>query len=180
MAAIIITGTPGTGKTTVSDIVSKTLNYSLIHLNDLIIEKHLYNGHDDKKGYKIVDMEALSREINLLLTHVNEQVIIEGHLAHDFEVGELVEYVIVLRARPSVLRKRLNKREWSDSKIQENVEAEALDLCTFEAVEVHGDKVHELDTSDLDVYEVAEIIIQILDGNKQLPPGKINFLEELF
>jgi adenylate kinase len=74
----------------------------------------------------------------------------------------------------------LNKREWSDSKIQENVEAEALDLCTFEAVEIHGDKVHEVDTSDLDVDEVAEIIIQILNGKKQLPPGKINFLDELF
>ena len=75
---------------------------------------------------------------------------------------------------------RLKKREWPDSKIQENVEAEALDLCTFESVEIHGDKVHEVDTSDLDVDDVSEIIIQILNGNKQLPPGKINFLEELF
>ena len=47
-------------------------------------------------------------------------------------------------------------------------------------MEIHGDKVHELDTSDLKADEVTEIIIQILNGNKQLPPGKINFLEELF
>ena len=67
MAAVIITGTPGTGKTTVSNIVSKNLNSPLIHINDLINEKHIYNGHDDKKGYKIVDMVALSTEINLLL-----------------------------------------------------------------------------------------------------------------
>jgi adenylate kinase len=180
MAAVIITGTPGTGKTTISKIVAKILNAPLIALNELIIEKHLYNGHDDKKGYKIVDMESLSGEINLILNSIDKQLIIEGHLAHDFGVDEQVQSVIVLRARPSVLRKRLNKREWSDSKIQENVEAEALDLCTFEAVEIHGDKVHEVDTSDLDVDEVAEIIIQILNGKKQLPPGKINFLEELF
>ncbi len=180
MTAIIITGTPGTGKTTVSKIVAKTLKSHLIALNDFIIEKQLYNGHDEKKGYKIVDMDTLSREINFTLNKINKQVIIEGHLAHDFEVDELVEAVIVLRARPNILRKRLNKREWSDSKIQENIEAEALDLCTFEAVEMHGDKVHELDTSDLEVDEVAEIIIQIINGNKQLHPGKINFLEELF
>ena len=150
MAAVIITGTPGTGKTTVSNIVSKNLNSPLIHINDLINEKHIYNGHDDKKGYKIVDMVALSTEINLLLTKINEQVIIEGHLAHDFEVDEHVELVIVLRARPSVLRKRLNQRGWSHSKIQENVEAEALDICTYEAVEIHGKKVNELDTCNLD------------------------------
>ena len=180
MTAVIITGTPGTGKTTVSKIVAKTLNSSLMPINDLILEKHLYDGHDAEKGYKIVDMDALSREINLAITSTNERVIIEGHLAHDFGVDELVEFVIVLRARPSVLRKRLNTREWSDSKIQENVESEALDICTFEAVEIHGDKVNELDTSDLNVNEVAEIVIQILKGKKQLPPGKINFLEELF
>jgi adenylate kinase len=119
-------------------------------------------------------------EINSTLNKIDKQVIIEGHLAHDFEFDEAVESVIVLRARPNILRKRLNKRKWSDSKIQENIEAEALDLCTFEAVEIHGDKVNELDTSDLDVDEVAEIIIQIINGNKQLPPGKINFLEEMF
>ncbi|MGB7968946.1 MAG: adenylate kinase family protein [Methanobacterium sp.] len=180
MAAVIITGTPGTGKTTVSKIVSKTLNTPLIALNELIIDKHLYNGHDDEKGYKIVDMEALSSEINLILDSTDKQLIIEGHLAHDLGVDEKVDTVIVLRARPSVLRDRLKKREWPDSKIQENVEAEALDLCTFESVETHGDKVHEVDTSDLDVDDVSEIIIQILNGNKQLPPGKINFLEELF
>jgi adenylate kinase len=180
MAAVIITGTPGTGKSTVSKIVAKTLNTTLIGINDLIIEKHLYNGYDSEKGYKIVDMEALSREIKLLIDNTDEQLILEGHLAHDFEVDKLVELVIVLRARPNVLRKRLNTREWSYSKIHENVEAEALDLCTFEAVELHGDKVHELDTSDLDVNEVAEIIIQILNGEIYLPPGKINFLEELF
>ncbi len=180
MAAVIITGTPGTGKTTVSKILAKTLKSSLIPLNDLIDEKHLYNGYDDEKGYKIVDMEALSREINQILAATDEQVIIEGHLAHDFDKDELVTSVIVLRTRPNILRRRLCNREWSDSKITENVEAEALDLCTYEAVEIHGDKVHEVNTSDLEVEEVVEIIIQILNGKKKLPPGEINFLEELF
>ena len=77
MAAVIITGTPGTGKTTVSKIVSKTLKSQLIALNELIIQKHLYNGHDDKKGYKIVDMDALASEINLILKSTDKQLIIE-------------------------------------------------------------------------------------------------------
>ena len=63
-------------------------------------------------------------------------------------------------------------------KIRENLEAEALDICTFEAVEIHGQKVNELDTSDLSVEEVAELIIQILDDKKYFPPGKLNFLED--
>jgi adenylate kinase len=180
MAGIIITGTPGTGKTTISKIVANKLKYPLIAVNDLIIEKHLYNGHDKQKGYKVVDMHKLSKEIEVVVNHSSEKIIIEGHLAHNFGIDELVEIVIVLRARPQVLRERLNKREWTDSKVQENIESEALDICTFEAVEIHGKKVNELDTSNLTAEQVAGIIIEILDGKKQFPPGKINFLDDMY
>ena len=74
----------------------------------------------------------------------------------------------------------MDKREWTNSKIQENIEAEALDICIFEAVEIHGEKVNELDTSDLEVEEVADLIIEVLNGEKNFPPGKLNFLEDLY
>ena len=79
-----------------------------------------------------------------------------------------------------ILRKRLNKREWSNSKVQENLEAEALDICTFEAVEMYGERVNELDTSDIGVEEVADLIIEVLNGKKYFPPGNLNFLEDLY
>ena len=180
MVAIIITGSPGTGKTTVSKIVAKNLESPLININDLITEKHIYNGYDEEKGYKVVDLSSLSREIKLALDEFSKEqlIVIEGHLAHYFDVEELVETVIVLRSRPDILRKRLNRRKWSDSKVQENLEAEALDICTFEAVEIHGEKVNELDTSDLGVEDVVELVIEILDGKKHFSPGKLNFLED--
>ncbi|MFY9637512.1 MAG: AAA family ATPase [Methanobacterium sp.] len=179
MVAVLITGTPGTGKTTVSKIVAKKLECPLIAVNDLVVEKQIYNGYDEEKGYKVVDLHALSREIKLVLKYSNnERVIVEGHLAHYFDEDELVETVIVLRSRPDILRKRLDIRKWNDSKIRENLEAEALDICTFEAVEIHGQKVNELDTSDLSVEDVAELIIEILDDKKYFPPGKLNFLED--
>jgi adenylate kinase len=179
MVAVLITGTPGTGKTTVSKIVAKKLECPLIAVNDLVVEKQIYNGYDEEKGYKVVDLHALSKEIKLVLKYSNnERVIVEGHLAHYFDEDELVETVIVLRSRPDILRKRLDIRKWNDSKIRENLEAEALDICTFEAVEIHGKNVNELDTSDLSVEDVAEIIIEILNDKKYFPPGKINFLED--
>jgi adenylate kinase len=181
MKTIIITGTPGTGKTTVSKIISNKLESSLIAVNDLIEEKHIYNGYDAEKGYKLVDIDALSKEISVKLSGSNDEyMIVEGHLAHEFNDDEHVDIVIVLRARPDILRKRLNKRNWSHSKVQENIEAEALDICTFESVELHREKVHELDTSDLDADEVADIIIEIVSGKKNFPPGNLNFLDDLY
>jgi adenylate kinase len=181
MAAIIISGTPGTGKTSVSQIVANKLESDLVAVNDLVDEKNIYNGYDENKGYKLVDLNALSREITSILENSRDkQVIVEGHLAHLFENNDLVDVVIILRARPDILGKRLYKREWTNSKIQENLEAEALDICIFEAVEIHGDKVNELDTTDLDLEEVADLVIEIINGKKNFPPGKLNFLEDLY
>ena len=129
MKTIIITGTPGTGKTTVSKIISNKLESSLVAVNDLIEEKHIYNGYDAEKDYKLVDIDALSKEIKVKLSSSNDEyMIIEGHLAHEFKDEEDVDTVIVLRARPDILRKRLNKRNWSNSKVQENLEADELAL----------------------------------------------------
>ena len=181
MTAVLISGTPGTGKTTASKIASKILKYPLMAVNDLVNDKNLYNGHDPEKGYKVVDLDALSKEIETRIENLNEEhLLIEGHLAHTFKNEDLVDIVIVLRTRPEILRKRLNTRGWSNSKVHENLEAEALDICTFEAVETHGDKVNELDTSDIDVKEVADIIVEIIEGKKHFPPGNLNFLEDLY
>ena len=60
MTAVLITGTPGTGKTTASKITAKILNCPLVVVNDLVNNKNLYDGYDPEKGYKVVDLEALS------------------------------------------------------------------------------------------------------------------------
>ncbi|MBZ2165970.1 adenylate kinase family protein [Methanobacterium spitsbergense] len=180
MTAVLITGTPGTGKTTVSRIVAEKLETSLLAVNDLVDEKHIYNEIDAEKGYKVVDLDTLLNEIKIIVENSDkDHIIVEGHLAHEFS-SDVVDMVIVLRARPDILRKRLNKRGWSDSKVYENLEAEALDICTFEAVEIHGKKVNELDTSDINVEEVADIVIEIINYKKHFPPGNLNFLEELY
>ena len=51
---IFITGTPCTGKTTVSEVLSDKLNCRLIKINDLAIENDFVLGIDDDKGYKII------------------------------------------------------------------------------------------------------------------------------
>ncbi len=175
---ILITGTPGVGKTTVSSILVEKTGAHLIDVNELVNEKHLYTGIDEERGYKIVDLDALFQEMDKLIGKVNpeEYVVVEGHLSHLFESSDLV---IVLRANPDVLRVRMKAKGWKTAKIRENIEAEAIDICSYEAFEIHGDKVNEIDTSDISPEQVADLIIDVIKGDKRFPVGSVDFLEYL-
>ena len=79
---IFITGTPCTGKTTVSEILSQRLNCRLVKINDLAIENDFVLGIDEDKGYKVIDIDALNDEVSEIISKSDELIIFEGHLAH--------------------------------------------------------------------------------------------------
>ena len=172
---ILITGTPGTGKTTISPLLAEKLGCYLVDINQLVEEKQLYTGVDPEKGYKIVDLDSLEGELHKIVdVTLNESncIIIEGHLAHYFPVAE---WVIVFRTDPNVLKGRLEQRNWGELKIRENLEAEALDICTWEAYQIHTTNVHEVDTSGLTPEEAVNTVFEIISGKKSCPPGEIDF-----
>lgn len=176
---ILITGTPGVGKTTVSSILVEKTGAYLVDINKLVDEKHLYTGIDEERGYKIVDMDALFNEMNEIIDEIDDHdkhVVVEGHLSHLFENSDLV---IVLRANPDVLRSRMKTKGWKAAKIRENIEAEAIDICSYEAFEIHGDKVNEIDTSNIPPEHVADLIIDVINGVKSFPVGNVDFLDYL-
>ena len=117
---IFITGTPCTGKTTVSEVLASKLNCRLIKINDLAIENDFILGIDEDKGYKVIDIPALNEKVSEIINDSDELIIFEGHLAH---LCDGADKVIVLRVRPEILQSRLEARNYSESKIHENLEA---------------------------------------------------------
>jgi adenylate kinase len=174
---ILITGTPGVGKTTVSGTLAQKLNAHLIDINQLVNEKHIYTGVDEVRKYKIVDLDALFDEITIIINKINSKfIIVEGHLSHLYEKSDIV---IVLRANPHVLEQRMKTKEWGEDKIRENIEAEAIDVCSYEAYEIHGDKTNEIDTSNISHERVVDLMVDMIKGDKKFPVGSIDFLEYL-
>ena len=171
---IFITGTPCTGKTTVSEVLSNRLNCKLIKINDLAIENDFVLGIDEDKGYKVIDIDALDEKVSQLIS--DDLTIFEGHLSH---LCHGADKVIVLRVRPEILQKRLKARDYSDSKIRENLEAEALGVCTAEAFDIHGENVSEIDVSDLSVDEIVELLISVIEGKTDYSIGEIDFMDYL-
>jgi adenylate kinase len=173
---IFITGTPCTGKTTVSEVLSSKLNCQLIKINDLALENNFVLGIDEDKGYKVIDIPKLNEKVSEIIDDSDELIIFEGHLAH---LCDGADKVIVLRVRPEILRSRLEGRDYSEAKIRENLEAEAMGVCTTEAYEIYGEDISEIDVSDLSVDEIVDEISCVISGEKNYSVGEVDFMDWL-
>ena len=102
-----------------------------------------------------IDIDALDKVLsNKLASSDCDITIVEGHLTH---LLSNPDFVIILRVNPEVLESRLAKRDYTSLKIKENLEAEALAVCSCEAFDIHTDKVHEIDVTSKSIEEVANI-----------------------
>ncbi|MBP5699491.1 MAG: adenylate kinase family protein [Methanobrevibacter sp.] len=179
---IFISGTPCTGKTTVASDLNDYLAHNgfhsrLIKVNDFAIENDLVLGEDPDKLYKVIDIDGLNESLNEEIDKNSDCVlIVEGHLSH---LCEGADKMIVLRLNPAILKNRLEERNYSESKIQENLEAEALAVCSAEAYDLYGDKTNEIDASDKSVEEIRDLVIAIASDNLECPVGSIDFMEWL-
>ena len=179
---IFISGTPCTGKTTVAANLNDYLSQNgfdskLIKINDFAFEKDLVLGEDPDKFYKVIDIDGLNESLNEEIDKSSGCVlIVEGHLSH---LCEGADKMIVLRLNPSILKGRLEERNYSASKIQENLEAEALAVCSAEAYEIYGDEVSEIDGTEKSIEEIRDLILAIATGNLECPVGSIDYMEWL-
>lgn len=144
MRVICVTGTPGTGKTTVAKKIAKALNYLYIDVKEVIKREKLSEGYDKKRKCYIVDIKKLNK---LLIKMINQYekslkkiknkkngLIIDSHLSH-YLPSRYVDLCIVTKCDIGKLNKRLKKRKYIQSKIKENIESEIFDVCYVEALE---------------------------------------------
>jgi|TARA_B100001964_G_scaffold245727_1_gene335269 adenylate kinase len=170
---IALTGTPGTGKTTISKTLSKKLNFKYISLTD-IITPEIIEYHDTVRKCNEIDIDKLRI---LVKEKLHDNTIIEGHFSHLLKLSNII---VILRTNPNILKKRLKKRGYDDDKIKENLEVEALDVCLIESLEYHS-KVYEIDTSIKSTNDVGRDIELILKGRgEEFKPGKISWSEDFF
>ncbi|MFB6203346.1 MAG: adenylate kinase family protein [Candidatus Nanohaloarchaea archaeon] len=138
---IALTGTPGTGKTSVAE----EMDHEVLDLTRFVKERGI--GHEEEEF--IVDVDRMVEELESELG--DGEKVVEGHLSHHFPA----DYCVVLRCEPEELRERLKERGYSNTKIEENVQSEILDVVLSEAVEIQ-ENIIEVDTTGREPGEVAE------------------------
>jgi adenylate kinase len=147
-----ITGTPGTGKSRISDELARR-GHTVVHLTDTI--RPYITGDDEQRDTEIFDDERWAAEF------VRVDGFVEGHFAHLLPCDR----IIVLRCRPDELKKRLEQRNYPAGKIRENADAEALDDCLIQTVDLHDAKnIFELDTTGNDPVSCADQIEGFVAG----------------
>lgn len=134
---IIITGTPGTGKSEIAREISKKTGLRLIDIKKIALEKKLVGKNSE------VDLNRLSRALGFLKNE--KDYVAEGHLA--CEIPLPADFVFVLRTHPLVLARRLAKRKYCKKKLDGNLMAEMLDYCVQRTLAVYGKAPLEVDTS---------------------------------
>ncbi|KIP12583.1 hypothetical protein PHLGIDRAFT_17646 [Phlebiopsis gigantea 11061_1 CR5-6] len=129
---IVITGTPGTGKTTHAQMLAEESPVPLKHINvgDLIKEKGLYEEYDEEWQSYTVDEDKLLDELEPLASAGG--VILDWHTC-DLFPERWPDLVVVLRCDHTKLWDRLEKRGYPLRKIQENNEAEIMEVVADEA-----------------------------------------------
>ena len=135
---IAVSGTPATGKSTIAKLLAKKLKYKYIDLNEMAKEKNLYAGYDEKRKVKIVDIGLIEKAVK----EMEGDLILDSHYSHEIKN----DLTVILRTNPGELRERMGKKGWPKEKIEENVQAEIMEVCKTEAFEL-GRKVLEIDTT---------------------------------
>lgn len=123
---VAITGTPGVGKSTFARKLALNLDARLIDVNSIVNEFGLFSGYD-KDGAKLVELNALKKQLEKMIRSIGGSVVVEGHLLCEIKIKGAS--VIVLREHLETIKKRLLKRRYPVTKVRDNIVSEALDYC---------------------------------------------------
>lgn len=145
MKAIIVTGTPGSGKTTLSKNISRLRKYYYVDVSKIIKKNKMYSYFDFKRNCYVVDEMKLSRFLGSLIKNSKKKLVIDSHLSH-YVLPKYVEFCIVTKCDLPELLYRLKKRGYSSKKIRENLDSEIFDVCLSDALNL-GHKVCVIDTT---------------------------------
>lgn len=151
MKVIIVTGTPGTGKTTVAKKLAKELDYKYLDVSELIKSKKISKEHDEEKDCDVVDVDDLNKVLEQEIKNRKKGLVIDSHMSH-FLPNKLVDLCVVTTCDLKELYKRLKKRGYNEEKIRDNVDCEIFEVCLNEAREARHNVI-DINTSDVALKE---------------------------
>lgn len=136
---IIVTGTPGVGKTSLSILLADKLNEKFqtdkfIHVNvgKIIHEQKLYTNWNEEFDVPEFDDEKVLEVLEPMIKEGGK--ILDFHTV-DFIPDELIHLVVLLRCNNTVLYDRLKARNYNEKKIRENIECEIMEVTADDVKE---------------------------------------------
>ena len=169
---ILITGTPGTGKTTAAQKIANALNFTYLNIGDIVKANNFVLSYDEAFDANVPDEDTLLDHLEGVLRDQNGYVL-DYHSCELFPERWIAQHpqgtVIVLRTDTEVLYSRLEARKYSDVKVQENIAAEIMQVCFDEASESYPEEmVFEFQSNAMeDMEAVVAFVVQRVNGEKK-------------
>ncbi|VDQ08033.1 unnamed protein product [Trichobilharzia regenti] len=132
---ILITGTPGTGKSTVSKEVAERTSFNYVSVNDVAKEGELYDGYDPDNQCHILDEDRVVDELEDAMSSGGQ--IVDYHSC-DFFPERWFDAVFVLRTDNEILYPRLTSRGYSKEKVADLIHCEIVQVVLDEARESYN------------------------------------------
>ncbi|MGC9012140.1 adenylate kinase family protein [Thermogladius sp.] len=171
---LVVAGTPGVGKSTVSRLLAERIGGTYVDLSELVVREGLYDYYDPETNSYVINEERVSARVRELCES-GRGVVISTHYPEVLD-SEVVDVVVVLRLDPRELIARLRSRGWSVKKVAENVMAEVLSVVLSNAVARFGTgKVVEVDVTGKTPEEVVDELLHKVRGGTT-PGGYIDWL----
>ncbi|HTT45977.1 MAG TPA: AAA family ATPase [Thermoplasmata archaeon] len=167
MTSVALTGTPGTGKSTVAARLISA--WRTVEVSDLALQ--LRTGRRIRSGSE-VDVRATARAWRA--GRAPDVDVVVGHLSHLLPIRD----VVVLRCHPRELARRLGRaRRGSERERFANLVCEATDAVLVESLSLHR-RVWEVDTTGRTPESVAREVARRI--RRRGPPsyGRVDWLSD--
>lgn len=141
LKVICVSGSVGSGKTTIAKKIAKLLKFEYVDIKKLIsLNKKIVCGFDKKRDTFEVDTIKLNKVLIELIKDCScdkkiKGLVIDSHLSHYLDAKYVDVCVICECSDLKKLKNRLKKRGYSQLKIDENIETEILEVCLVESLE---------------------------------------------
>ncbi|XP_012473592.1 adenylate kinase isoenzyme 6 homolog [Gossypium raimondii] len=163
---ILVTGTPGTGKTTTSSALAEATNLRHINIGDLVKEKNLHDGWDDDLQCHVINEDLVCDELEDVMEEGGNIVDYHGC---DFFPERWFDVVVVLQTDNTVLYDRLSKRGYEGAKLSNNIECEIFQVLLEEAKESYSEDIVKALKSD-NIDDITRNVSSLTDWIRSWPP----------
>jgi len=120
---IVITGTPGVGKSKLAKFLAKKLKLKLFNEKEIAIKSNIGHFEEDEL---VIPIRKLEKKIKGILKK-RKNVIIEGHMLCEMKLN--VDLAIVITMDPEKLQEILEARGYGINKVLDNIFCEGIEYC---------------------------------------------------
>ncbi|KAK6926828.1 hypothetical protein RJ641_008547 [Dillenia turbinata] len=156
---ILVTGTPGTGKTTMSSALAEATQLRHVNVGELVRQKNLHDGWDQEFDCYVINEDLVCDELEDMMEEGG--VIVDYH-GCDFFPERWFDRVVVLQTDNTVLYDRLARRGYTGAKLSNNVECEIFQTILEEAKSSYAEDIVVSTKSDT-VEDITRNVAELAD-----------------